>query len=132
MKRIAALLVLIFSAVAAHAQGAVGTTHEFRALVVEAIQDNDDMDFMASEFAWEMTRIDGRKSATALIRTADNDIELRIAGAVWDLFQNKVTCRLEAQAGSSLDTCRSNGQRLRALALDESGIEPRRLYPHAQ
>jgi hypothetical protein len=125
-------MVLIFSAAAAHAQGAVGTTHEFRALVIEAIQDNDDMDFTSNDFAWEMTRIYGRKSATALIRAADSDVELRIAGAVWDLFQNKVTCRLEAQAGSSLDTCRSNGQRLRVLALSESGIDPRRLYSHAQ
>ncbi len=132
MKKTGVLLVLIVAVVTACAQGSVGTTQEFRALVIEAVQNIDDVDFMASEFAWQTTRIEARKSATVLIRAADNDIELKISGAVWDLFQAKVTCREEAQAGISLDQCHFAIDRLRALALSESGIDPRRLYQHAQ
>jgi hypothetical protein len=116
----------------ANAQGAPGTTHEFRAAVMAAIQDNDDMEIRAPELQWQLSRIEARKSAAAVIRAAENDTELKIAGAVWDLYNERVTCRIEAAATSNLDRCHASLGQLRSLALDQSGLAPARLYPHAQ
>jgi len=117
---------------ALHTQTEAAPRKEFRVMVAAAVQDIDGMDFTSGELEWQLERVEARRSATALIRATQDDIELRTAGVVWDLLQAKITCRIEAQAGSSLDGCYSRTGQLRSLALARAHLDPGRLYPHAQ
>ncbi len=85
-----------------------------------------------SEIEWQLERLEAHKTSTALIRLADNDLELHISGVVWDLFQSRITCRLQLQAEGALGNCLVDAGKLRSQALLDSGIDPKRLYPHGR
>jgi hypothetical protein len=104
---------------------------EFANLVMEAIQDIDDLTPSSGELEWQITRIQARKSAAALIRAAQNDTEYAISGDVWDYLQNAITARVQLQAGMNADDSKADARRHRALALSHANIPAGRLYSHS-